>query len=63
MQFGLIVDMALVFCFNVIIIGTACWVLLRCVEKSFDIMNKYYGVETAQKVLIEFDKDIEKDKE
>lgn len=40
MQFGTIVDMALVYCFNVIIIGTAIFVLLRVMEKTVDIALK-----------------------
>ena len=34
------VDLALVFCFNTIIVATAAWATLRVVEKGYDIILK-----------------------
>jgi len=39
MQFG-IVDMALVYCFNMIVIGTAILVLLQIMKTTVDIVLK-----------------------
>jgi hypothetical protein len=44
-----VVDMALVFCFNVIIISTAIWAVLRVAEKFTDIALKVQGYEIRRR--------------
>jgi len=46
-----IVEEMLVLAFNVIILGTAWWVLLRCIEKCFDIMIKNKQLESEDCLL------------
>ena len=48
MQFDLL-DMALVFCFNLVIIATAIWALLRVPEKVMDIALKVQGYEIRKR--------------
>lgn len=41
-------DLFLVWCFNVMIFGTAFWVILRVVEKGLDIYLKCQKIKEAE---------------